>query len=376
METIRSPVQRRRFDAEKKLAILQEKKIDELERALGRSSKENTGLPLPQRTSRAGGRWQRVCQFVIPLMASTFLLLDASSARAARVAVLYFENTIPPDRITSFELGLYAVDPQYDYLERALTDMLITDLAQVPGVEMVERTRVEKFLQEIRLGESGGIDPATAQKAGRALQADFFVYGIIDRRYGRLRISARLQAVANPRIELIGDVEAKGGDLFELEKRLAEMYRKRLENSTASQTKPIMPAGATLAILPFNNNSKGGMQGYLRKTVADLVTADLAARARFRLVERDRLEEVLKELAFQKSEVVDERTALQIGKLLGAQYILFGSYIVNQQNIRLDVRIAEVESSRTFFFASSEGPTDKVAGLTMELMTRIRETTQ
>lgn len=69
-------------------------------------------------------------------------------------------------------------------------------------------------------------------------------------------------------------------------------------------------------------NSEGRMSDVLR----DLFTTEIMERAKgkLRIVERERIAEVRKELDFQQSGEVDGATAQQIGKLLGVRYMLTG----------------------------------------------------
>jgi curli biogenesis system outer membrane secretion channel CsgG len=69
-------------------------------------------------------------------------------------------------------------------------------------------------------------------------------------------------------------------------------------------------------------SSEGRMANVLR----DLFTTEIMDRAKgkLRVVERERLAEIRKELDFQQSGEVDGATAQQIGKLLGVRYMLTG----------------------------------------------------
>ena len=58
----------------------------------------------------------------------------------------------------------------------------------------------------------------------------------------------------------------------------------------------------------------------------DLLVTDLTqkGRGKLRMVERERLEEIRGELAFQQSGEVDTKTVLKVGKLLGVKYMVTG----------------------------------------------------
>src|SRR5207237_10484029 len=83
-----------------------------------------------------------------------------------------------------------------------------------------------------------------------------------------------------------------------------------------------------VAVLYFDNNSFGKDRGDydgLGKGIADLLINDMASSASMRVVERDRIQSILQEQALVQSKTIDARTAVRIGKLLGAQSIITGS---------------------------------------------------
>jgi curli biogenesis system outer membrane secretion channel CsgG len=72
----------------------------------------------------------------------------------------------------------------------------------------------------------------------------------------------------------------------------------------------------------WGGNNEARMADVLR----DLMTTAIMERARgkLRIVERERLNDIRSELAFQQSGDVDAKTALQLGKLLGVRYMVTG----------------------------------------------------
>ncbi len=83
----------------------------------------------------------------------------------------------------------------------------------------------------------------------------------------------------------------------------------------------------TVAILPFNVNMAGpGGSDYaaLGLGVADLLTTELVNAANVRVVERERLTALLKEQDLGATGRMDQETAVRVGKLLGARYMIRG----------------------------------------------------
>lgn len=80
-------------------------------------------------------------------------------------------------------------------------------------------------------------------------------------------------------------------------------------------------AGPTIAILDFE---AVGCPAELARGAAELLRASLSEHEELALVERARLAEVMSEQALALSGVVDADTAVEVGGLLGADYLLVG----------------------------------------------------
>jgi hypothetical protein len=64
------------------------------------------------------------------------------------------------------------------------------------------------------------------------------------------------------------------------------------------------------------------------------------------VIERERLSLALEELNLGTSSLADESTRLRLGKIIGAQLMIFGAYQVIAEQMRLDLRLVEAGSGR------------------------------
>ncbi|HYJ80993.1 MAG TPA: CsgG/HfaB family protein, partial [Longimicrobiaceae bacterium] len=114
-----------------------------------------------------------------------------------------------------------------------------------------------------------------------------------------------------------------------------------------AQSQPNLP---TLAVLDLNDGGSLGPGAQdltgLGKGLAAMLTTEMSRNPRVRMVERDRIRSLLDEQRLAVSGIADEATAIRVGRLLGAQYMLFGSYADVYGNLRIDVRVVEVETGR------------------------------
>jgi TolB-like protein len=116
--------------------------------------------------------------------------------------------------------------------------------------------------------------------------------------------------------------------------------------ASARGAEPAAAEGPTVAVLYFDYAGENEEMAVLRKGLAQMLVSDLSGLAGIRVVERERLEAVLSELELQKSRKIDPTTAAKIGKLLGAKYLVLGSYFELLGTLRTDARVVEVETGR------------------------------
>ena len=133
----------------------------------------------------------------------------------------------------------------------------------------------------------------------------------------------------------------------------------------------------TLAILPFENNSVTDPDQYepLTKGLAAMLITDLNMDgSELKIIERTMIQSLLKEVALSQSGSVDKATAVRVGKMLGAQAISFGSFMVLGDNVRMDVRIVKVETSELIMAESITGSVGNFMGLEKRLAGKIAKT--
>lgn len=87
----------------------------------------------------------------------------------------------------------------------------------------------------------------------------------------------------------------------------------------------------TVAILYFDYTGNSEDYVYLRKALAQMLISDLAGTPGITIVERTRLAEVYAELDLVRTKRIDKRTALKVGKLLNAHYLIFGGYFFDSK---------------------------------------------
>jgi len=127
------------------------------------------------------------------------------------------------------------------------------------------------------------------------------------------------------------------------------------------------PAPKRVAVLYFDNNTGRGDYDNLGRGMASMMITDLSAVKDIQLVEREHLQDVLKEQDAQRTKYYDPATAVQTGKLLGAEYIVTGAFVAVQPDMRIDTRVIRVETGEIVKTAKVVGEQDKFFDLQQRL---------
>lgn len=103
----------------------------------------------------------------------------------------------------------------------------------------------------------------------------------------------------------------------------------------------------TVAVLDFSSFMMGdaGAAVNLGKAITAMLVTEFSQRDGIQVIERAQLNDMLREQDLVLSGRVDESSAIEIGKLLGAQYVLLGQASSIADNLRMDIRAVDVETS-------------------------------
>ncbi|NPB03976.1 MAG: hypothetical protein GXO39_06140 [Thermotogae bacterium] len=104
----------------------------------------------------------------------------------------------------------------------------------------------------------------------------------------------------------------------------------------------------------------GAPKSSLERIAYDAAALQLLKTGKIDVVDRVELENILKEQEFSRSGLVDEKTAVKIGALLGAQAVLFLDFISAENDldsyiVRVSTKLVEVETGRILYVASAIG---------------------
>lgn len=205
------------------------------------------------------------------------LLIPAVALAAEKlvVAVLYFDNNTP--------------HREYDVLQKGLADMLITDLAGVEALQLVEREKLQALVDELKLQQTKYFDPKTAQRLGKGIGARYAITGSMTAVDPELRIDIRLIEVATAKVVMADKVVGAKDRFFELEQQLVQKFVAGL-NLTLAKAKGTGAAVKDVAALLDYSKSvdaadKGDLQGASKQLAMLVKSAPGFTLAKTRYVE-------------------------------------------------------------------------------------------
>jgi TolB-like protein len=146
----------------------------------------------------------------LTLLVSTFFLWCTSG------------TTFAEEKITVAVLPFFASidDKDLEGLDRALSEMLMTDLSRLQSIQIVERQRLGDVMKEMNLAREGFIDPSTAARIGQGVGARTILTGSFYAKGEKLRIDARLIHVETGTVLVAEEITGSVEDPFALEKNL------------------------------------------------------------------------------------------------------------------------------------------------------------
>jgi len=112
-----------------------------------------------------------------------------------------------------------------------------------------------------------------------------------------------------------------------------------------------VPEGKQLRVAVTDFADLQGITSDLGRYVAERMTTRLAQIPKFRVIERRRLTQILGELRFGTTDLVDPAKAKQLGRLAGVDALVVGSVSDVGTIIELDARVIDIETADTLIAA-------------------------
>lgn len=164
-------------------------------------------------------------------------------------------------------------------LGRGLAHVVVTDLAKVRQLRLLERQQVQFLIDELRLGEEGRVDPATGARSGRLLQASQVLQGALGDVPGsvQLRLDATVVTTVSAEVAATGEAADRLESLFDLEKEVLFQLLERLGVQLTPAEREALaerPTASLQAFLAFSRGLEAEDRGDLALAAAEYREAE------------------------------------------------------------------------------------------------------
>jgi TolB-like protein len=162
------------------------------------------------------------------------LLTKKELRQAAQKAIAQedqLSKEIPaPNTVAVLPFRYLGTDDELRPLERGLTFLVITDLSRVKRLTLLEREQVQSLVDELKLSESGRVDPRTGARSGRLLRASSVVQGALQDvpATSKLKVDADVVSSTTAKIVASGTAVDKLQQLLDVEKQVVFQLLDRL----------------------------------------------------------------------------------------------------------------------------------------------------
>jgi curli biogenesis system outer membrane secretion channel CsgG len=112
---------------------------------------------------------------------------------------------------------------------------------------------------------------------------------------------------------------------------------------------------ATVAVFPFQANEKLSKKK-VNVAVSELITLHLVKSPKFKVIERNQLETILKEQELGLTGAIASETAAKVGQLIGARLLVLGNVIQVGTHYQISAKLVDTETSEIISAAISEVP--------------------
>lgn len=311
----------------------------------------------------------------------------------------------------------------WDWLGSGLSEVIIQDLIMITSIEVVQPSAVDKLMRE------DALPPGSTSPAFKRLGAQAILTGSYTVQNGRLQLNGKLIETETTRTIGTASQTGDANDVFALERELlsdllpqyvpvttaereavlsqptmslssmenfsigkkfyylgkaekAQEYLQKVVDDNPDYTPAlsdlIMVAdqvsnAESLAIMSFKNTTGNKEYDWMGLGISEALTTDLKKIAGIYLVERNDIDAALEEMKLGMLGFLDESTAPEMGKMVGAGVILVGSYQVSGKRLRIDARMVDVETGAILLTEKIQGHEADIFALEEKLALRISE---
>ncbi|HXE80151.1 MAG TPA: protein kinase [Vicinamibacterales bacterium] len=138
------------------------------------------------------------------------------------------------------------------------------------------------------------------------------------------------------------DLHRLKDELDDAERHRAGGTSHRLDSS--AERAPAVPRSASIAVMTFTNITREPADEWIGSGIAETVSADLKNIHNLSVIGRERIFDALRNLQSSEAAALDDRFGIEIGRGLGARWIVAGGYQRFGDKVRITARFVDVDT--------------------------------
>lgn len=140
-----------------------------------------------------------------------------------------------------------------------------------------------------------------------------------------------------------------------------------------AQLRPDTLSARTVGVLPFDQSGLDSNTAALGYGLADLLRVDLSKSSQLRIVDRLRLDAIIRELELAASGRADSSSAPRVGRLVQARRVVYGALDVRGGNMGVNVGIADAATRQVQPAHSAQMRLDEILDTEKQIAFRLFE---
>jgi TolB-like protein len=141
--------------------------------------------------------------------------------------------------------------------------------------------------------------------------------------------------------------EAIQKEIEELERKKSQLGSEKANIPLATGPFKVTTVGSPLAVAIIPCVSVAGDDSHIPNIIMEKLITNLVKKRRFKVIEREFLDKVMSEQSLGMTGIVDEQSAINAGKVIGAEAIIMGKYNEVEGFYHVSTRLIDVETSET-----------------------------
>jgi len=129
----------------------------------------------------------------------------------------------PIHRVAILDFDAIGADAARERLGSVVAEILLSEIAGMPGTLVVERSKLKELVSELKLQGTADMDPRTATEIGRFLGAGSMIVGSVSEAGAEYVLNARQVSVETAAVINAASVSVDRGELVALSKDLVEI---------------------------------------------------------------------------------------------------------------------------------------------------------